>query len=107
MSIMDYKQPIDLEKEEVTHIELSNLDQSRAAPSSISYPAALRDMAEPPDMRLLQEAHDLIVADQTRPMGATFRANWRLLLCTAPFLFSCIGQGYDGGAAGITATMSV
>lgn len=82
---MDYKQPIDLEKEEVTHIELSNLDQSRAAPSSISYPAALRDMAEPPDTQLLKEAHDLIVADQTRPMGATFKTNWRLLLCTAPF----------------------
>lgn len=52
MNTMDYKQPIDLEKEEVTHIELSNLDQSRAAPSSIPYPAALHGMAEPPDMRL-------------------------------------------------------
>ena len=98
---MDIKQRMDLEKEEIAHLELG----PRQGRDVIEYPNALRQMDQPPEPALLEEAQELTLRDQALPMGATFKANWRLMLCSAPFLFSCVGQGYDSGASGITNTM--
>jgi len=89
-----------IEKEEFDHVE-----DPHATAAQHDYPDALRAMDQPPSIELLERARELILQDQGRPMGATFRANWRALVYTLPFLISCLGQGYDGGAAGITNTM--
>jgi hypothetical protein len=89
-----------IEKDEFDHIEDPHSNGVQH-----DYPNALKAMDQPPSVELLERARELILQDQGRSMGATFRANWRSLVYTLPFLFSCLGQGYDGGASGIVTTM--
>lgn len=73
--------------------------------TSFRYPNVLKEMPEAPSFDLLQQGLELVQADQARGLGATLAKHWRQCLMTLPYLISCIGQGYDGGAAGITSSM--
>jgi hypothetical protein len=71
----------------------------------LDYPEMLKNMPDAPSMELLRDAARITHEDQRRNVGASLRKYGRICLMTVPYLLACIGQGYDGGAAGITASM--
>lgn len=96
---------------EVNHLEstpaAAAADHHHVTPAAptLRYPDVLAAMPSAPTVELLERGLDLVRADQARSLGATLRCHWRQCVMTLPYLAACVGQGYDGGAAGITASM--